>query len=94
MSEDVSINANVSGGAVGVVAQQVHIEHQYVGMPEPSARAPADLGIARIFQTRTRPLPMNISYPKPGQCHSAGAMRNCVAWTHGSSIRKARHGCW
>jgi hypothetical protein len=54
VSEQVSINANVSGGAVGVVAQQVHIEHQYVGVPAPSARGSADLGIARIFQTRTR----------------------------------------
>jgi hypothetical protein len=54
VSADTSITANVSGGEVGVVAQQVHIEHQYVGVPAPSARGPADLGIARIFQSRTR----------------------------------------
>jgi hypothetical protein len=54
MPKDTSINANVSGGAVGVVAQQVRIEHQYVGVPAPSAQGPADLGIARIFQARTR----------------------------------------
>jgi hypothetical protein len=52
--ESASVNANVSGGTVGVIAQHVHIEHQYVGVPAPAARAPIDLGIARIFQARTR----------------------------------------
>ena len=52
-----SINTTVSGGAVGVAgAQVVRIENQYLGVPAPSAGAPTDLGIARIFQTRTRAL--------------------------------------
>lgn len=55
MPDKVSICADVSGGTVGVAgAQHVHIENQYVGAPPPSARGVADLGIARIFQTRTR----------------------------------------
>jgi hypothetical protein len=51
---ETSINSTVSGGAVGVVAQHVQIEKLYVGGPESSAREQVDLGIARIFQTRTR----------------------------------------
>jgi hypothetical protein len=49
-----STTTNVSGGAVGVIAQQVHIEKQYVGVLEPSAPQAVDLGIARIFRARTR----------------------------------------
>lgn len=35
-------------------AKFVHIENQYVGVPTPSFSGVADLGIARIFQSRTR----------------------------------------
>jgi hypothetical protein len=49
---ETSINTTtISGGAVGVAnANYVHIERQYVGLPTPPARGPADLGIARIFE--------------------------------------------
>jgi hypothetical protein len=38
VTDNISINAEVGdSGVVGVIAQQVHIEKQYIGVAEPSA---------------------------------------------------------